>query len=74
MQENWRELDLEPGIGAAVATPHGTISLRLHHRVRVDMTIDHAIRIINLKVILYLQYIKIQPLLNFKLIEQLFSE
>ncbi|KAJ4440012.1 hypothetical protein ANN_08143 [Periplaneta americana] len=47
--ENWREHDQEPGAGAALATPHGTMSLRLHDRVRVDMTIDRAVRIINFK-------------------------
>ncbi|BES92068.1 Hypothetical protein NTJ_04876 [Nesidiocoris tenuis] len=35
--------------GSAVATPHGTISLRLNHKMRVDLTIDRAIRIINFK-------------------------
>ncbi|KAK3925789.1 putative global transcription activator SNF2L2 [Frankliniella fusca] len=47
----WREAD--PGSpspsGTAVATPHGTMSLRLHDRVRVDMSVDRAIRVINLK-------------------------
>lgn len=36
--------------GTAVATPHGIMSLRLHDRVRVDMTVDRAVRVINLKV------------------------
>ncbi|XP_052119658.1 uncharacterized protein LOC113218383 isoform X2 [Frankliniella occidentalis] len=49
----WREADAA-GAGAgpsgtAVATPHGTMSLRLHDRVRVDMSVDRAIRVINLK-------------------------
>ncbi|XP_066597460.1 uncharacterized protein fest isoform X2 [Prorops nasuta] len=47
--ENWREHDAETGAGGAVATPHGTISLRLHNRIRVDMTIDRAVRVINFK-------------------------
>ncbi|XP_071870879.1 wurstfest [Bombus fervidus] len=44
--ENWREHDTDAAI---VATPHGTISLRLHNRIRVDMTIDRAVRVINFK-------------------------
>jgi len=48
--ENWREHDADVGVGGAVATPHGTISLRLHNRIRVDMTIDRAVRVINFKV------------------------
>ncbi|XP_049853107.1 uncharacterized protein LOC126334677 isoform X2 [Schistocerca gregaria] len=48
-QENWREPDADVGIGAAVATSHGTISLWLRERVRIDMTVDQAIRIINRK-------------------------
>ncbi|KAJ8686450.1 hypothetical protein QAD02_022244 [Eretmocerus hayati] len=47
--ENWREHETEGNIGGAVVTPHGTISLRLHNNVRVDMTIDRAVRVINLK-------------------------
>lgn len=34
----------------AIATPHGTISLCLPHRMRVDITIDRAVRLINFKV------------------------
>lgn len=45
--ENWREHDTDAAI---VTTPHGTISLRLHNRIRVDMTIDRAVRVINFKV------------------------
>lgn len=57
--DNWRDHqqhDNEIGNGAggtsggAVATPHGTISLRLRNRIRVDMTIDRAVRVINFKV------------------------
>lgn len=44
--ENWREHDTDAAI---VTTPHGTISLRLHNRIRVDMTIDRAVRVINFK-------------------------
>lgn len=33
----------------AMATPHGTVSLRLSHRMRVDITIDRAVRLINFK-------------------------
>lgn len=49
---NWREHDAETGIGigGAIATPHGTISLRLHNKIRVDMTIDRAVRVLNFKV------------------------
>lgn len=35
--------------GGASATPHGTISVRLRERIRVDLTIDKAIRVINFK-------------------------
>ncbi|KAL1123350.1 hypothetical protein AAG570_002435, partial [Ranatra chinensis] len=35
--------------GLATATPHGTISLRLAHRIRIDITIDRAVRILNFK-------------------------
>ncbi|RZF39829.1 hypothetical protein LSTR_LSTR000477 [Laodelphax striatellus] len=43
----WRDLEnMEP---AAVATPHGTMSLRLHSRIRVDMTLDRSVRVINFK-------------------------
>lgn len=62
--DNWRgadhqhDIDTDVGImgtgvgsnGGAMATPHGTISLRLRNRIRVDMTIDRAVRIINFKV------------------------
>ena len=51
--ENWRDHDTEMGIAGAVTTNHGTISLRLHNKVRVDMTIDRAVRIINFKVLHY---------------------
>ncbi|XP_034950108.1 uncharacterized protein fest [Chelonus insularis] len=45
----WREQDSENLSVGAVATPYGTISLRLHNRIRVDMTVDRAIRVINFK-------------------------
>ena len=49
--ENWREHGTETGVGdTAITTPHGTISLRLHNKIRVDMTIDRAVRVINFKV------------------------
>ena len=54
--DNWRdyqhdnEIGTSSGGGGAIATPHGTISLRLHNRIRVDMTIDRAVRVINFKV------------------------
>lgn len=35
---------------AAIATPHGTMSLRLHNRIRVDLTLDRSVRVINFKV------------------------
>ncbi|KAK9505301.1 hypothetical protein O3M35_009389 [Rhynocoris fuscipes] len=41
--------DQEATPGSAVATAHGTVSLRLNHKMRVDLTVDKAIRIINLK-------------------------
>ncbi|KAL6259994.1 uncharacterized protein LOC105425554 [Pogonomyrmex barbatus] len=49
--ENWREhdADIGVGVGGAIATPHGTISLRLYNRIRVDITIDRAVRVINFK-------------------------
>ncbi|KAK0175631.1 hypothetical protein PV327_009367 [Microctonus hyperodae] len=48
--ENWRAHDDVDGASVgAIATPHGTISLRLHNRIRVDMTIDRAVRVINFK-------------------------
>ncbi|XP_063984828.1 uncharacterized protein LOC135166495 [Diachasmimorpha longicaudata] len=49
-QENWRDHETPEGTSVgAVATPHGTISLRLHNKIRVDMTIDRAVRVINFK-------------------------
>lgn len=56
--ENWRDHEAENGIGGAIVTPHGTILLRLHNKIRVDMTIDRAIRVINFKVILTNFHIK----------------
>ncbi|XP_035723100.1 uncharacterized protein LOC118442049 [Vespa mandarinia] len=47
--ENWREHETDASAGGAVATPHGTISLRLRNRIRVDMTVDRAVRVINFK-------------------------
>lgn len=41
---------LDSSNGAVIATQHGTMSIRLHSRMRVDMTIDRAIRVTNLKV------------------------
>jgi hypothetical protein len=49
-QENWLERNQEPGPPSATITPHGTMSLWLRDGVRVDMTIDRALRIINSKV------------------------
>jgi hypothetical protein len=49
-QANWCGFDEGPGAAMAVATRFGTISLLLRDQVRVDMTIDRAIRIINFKV------------------------
>ncbi|XP_034239037.1 protein enabled homolog [Thrips palmi] len=45
----WRETEAAGASGTAVATPHGTMSLRLHDRIRVDMSVDRAVRVINLK-------------------------
>lgn len=36
-------------VGGTTITPHGVISLRLHERIRVDITLDRAIRIVNMK-------------------------
>ncbi|XP_014607189.1 PREDICTED: uncharacterized protein LOC106788445 [Polistes canadensis] len=48
--ENWREHEsTDASAGGAIATPHGTISLRLRNRIRVDMTVDRAVRVINFK-------------------------
>ncbi|XP_035720237.1 uncharacterized protein LOC118440793 isoform X2 [Vespa mandarinia] len=47
--ENWREHETDAGSGGAITTPHGTISLRLRNRIRVDMTVDRAVRVINFK-------------------------
>ncbi|EEB19334.1 conserved hypothetical protein [Pediculus humanus corporis] len=49
--DKWREITdaTEPSPGAAIATATGIMSLRLHDRLRVDMTIDKAIRVINVK-------------------------
>ncbi|CAH0389490.1 unnamed protein product [Bemisia tabaci] len=50
--DNWRDRDsesFEPGSGSGVATNYGTMSLRLHNRIRIDMTIDRAVRVINCK-------------------------
>lgn len=60
--ENWRAHDdIDSASVGAIATPHGTISLRLHNRIRVDMTIDRAVRVINFKVDLneYCTFIKV---------------
>uniref|UniRef100_A0A1B6E0L1 Uncharacterized protein n=1 Tax=Clastoptera arizonana TaxID=38151 RepID=A0A1B6E0L1_9HEMI len=35
--------------GVFIATEHGTMVIRLPHRMRIDMTIDRAIRILNFK-------------------------
>ncbi|CAH0548540.1 unnamed protein product [Brassicogethes aeneus] len=35
--------------GGTTITPHGVISLRLHDRIRVDISLERAIRIVNLK-------------------------
>jgi hypothetical protein len=45
-QETWRV----PHSSAAIVTSLGTMSLLLRDRVRVDMTIDRAVRVINFKV------------------------
>lgn len=48
--ENWRGPDVEPGVGGTLMTSCGIISLRLFNKIRIDMTIDKAIRLINFKV------------------------
>ncbi|KAI4478409.1 hypothetical protein M0804_012063 [Polistes exclamans] len=50
--DNWREqheTDVGGTARGALTTPHGTISLRLRNRIRVDMTVDRAVRVINFK-------------------------
>ncbi|XP_063221163.1 uncharacterized protein LOC134530344 [Bacillus rossius redtenbacheri] len=49
--ENWREqyVPKTPGAGSAVVTPHGTICLRLPYHIRVELTVDRAVRIVNFK-------------------------
>ena len=51
--DNWRDHDDAIGVGAAFITPHGTISLRLRNKIRVDMTIDRSVRLINFNVCSY---------------------
>jgi len=47
----WRDADPTlPPAGMAYTTPNGIMSLRLHGSVRVDMTVDRAVRVINFKV------------------------
>ncbi|GLG98214.1 Uncharacterized protein GBIM_04812, partial [Gryllus bimaculatus] len=46
--ESWRESE-SPDASPVVVTASGTISLRLRDRVRVDLTVDRAVRVINLK-------------------------
>ncbi|XP_014279959.1 uncharacterized protein fest isoform X2 [Halyomorpha halys] len=46
----FQEMEGDLGLpGTATATAHGTISLRLAHRMRVDLTIDRAVRLLNFK-------------------------
>ncbi|XP_038216517.1 uncharacterized protein LOC119835639 isoform X2 [Zerene cesonia] len=51
--DTWRELEVTDVVGGAgynaSVTPHGTICLRLRDRVKVDMTIDGAVRVTNAK-------------------------
>ncbi|KAI8430656.1 hypothetical protein MSG28_000857 [Choristoneura fumiferana] len=50
--DTWRELEVTEVGGAgynASVTPHGTVCLRLRDRVKVDMTIDGAVRVTNAK-------------------------
>lgn len=53
-QTIWKELNRNDALQdfnvGAVATPYGTISLRLHNRLRVEMSLDRAIRITNFEV------------------------
>lgn len=53
---NWRDDDLLDAAGSAgaITTSHGTITLRLRNKIRLDMTIDRAVRLINFKVTLSL--------------------
>ncbi|XP_014205097.1 uncharacterized protein LOC106636997 [Copidosoma floridanum] len=44
-----REHEPKTGLSSAIVTSHGTISLWLHNEIRLDITIDRAVRIINLK-------------------------
>lgn len=36
-------------MGGPSVTPHGIITLRLHDRVRVDISLDRAIRVVNMR-------------------------
>ncbi|PNF32407.1 hypothetical protein B7P43_G10079, partial [Cryptotermes secundus] len=47
--EDWCDYAQEPSAITAMTTPYGNISLRLHSQVRVDMTIDRAVRITDFK-------------------------
>ncbi|XP_037875160.1 uncharacterized protein LOC101736715 isoform X2 [Bombyx mori] len=51
--DTWRELEVTDVMGGAgynaSVTPHGTICLRLRDRVKVDMTMDGAVRVTNAK-------------------------
>ncbi|CAH0577990.1 unnamed protein product [Chrysodeixis includens] len=51
--DTWRELEMTDVVGGAgynaSVTPHGTVCLRLRDRVKVDMTIDGAVRVTNAK-------------------------
>lgn len=44
--EFWHD---DGNIGGASITPHGVITLRLHERVRVDISLDRAIRVVNMR-------------------------
>ncbi|KAI4455065.1 acid phosphatase-related [Holotrichia oblita] len=42
----WHE---DSAMGGPSVTPHGIITLRLHDRVRVDISLDRAIRVVNMR-------------------------
>ncbi|XP_013147274.1 PREDICTED: uncharacterized protein LOC106110108 [Papilio polytes] len=51
--DTWRDLEVTDVAGGArynaSVTPHGTVCLRLRDRVKVDMTVDGAVRVTNAK-------------------------
>ncbi len=46
----WRGECVEESAMGALVTSHGIISVHLHNGVRVDLTVDKAIRLLNYQV------------------------